>query len=100
MPLLRDVLRTPKSFDINLAIFANRGSLSLDSQCLLLDPDDVADVDDVPDEARAVGYDYVLSMDDVDSIISNLVAQVRAPADELRFEALRFYLTRDAFIVL
>jgi hypothetical protein len=100
MPLLREVLSDPKAFDINLALFADRQSLRLESDCLLLDPDDVDDVDDVPDEARAAGYDYILSLNDVDSIIDNLLAQTRDPSDDLRLEALRFYLARDAFIVV
>ena len=100
MPQLRDVLRDPKSFDIDLALFADRPALSLESDCLLLDPDDVEDIDDVPDAARAAGYAYVLSMNDVDSIIDNLVDQVADPSDELRFAALQFYLARDAYIAV
>ena len=98
MPQLRDVLQDPKAFNLSYALFADKSSLSLDSDVLVLDADDVEEGEEDPAEARAAGYDYVLMMNDVHGIISNLLAQQRQPTDELRLDALRFYLARDAYI--
>lgn len=100
MPPLRDVLRSPGAFDRRHALYADRASLDPRSECLVLDPDDAADTDDDPEPAKAAGYRYLLMMDDVGGIVANLAAQSPEPSDELRCRALRFYLDRDAFIVL
>lgn len=99
MPSLRPVLTNPKAFDLDHALFADRGTLSLDANCLVLDTSGV-DVSDVPAEARAASYDDALTMDDVDPVVDNLSDQVSDPATDLRFMALRFYLDWDAFIAL
>lgn len=100
MPQLREVLRDPKAFDPSHALFADKSALGLDSDCLILDADDLEEGEDDPAEAREAGYDYVLMMDDVNGIITNLLAQVDQPSDDLRFESFRFYLARDAYIAL
>lgn len=101
MPAIRDVLRNPKSFDLRFALYAAKPVVDLDADCLVLDPNDVEDDDDEePAAARNVGYQYVLMMNDVNGIITNLLQQVPNPSDELRLQAFQFYFARDAYIAV
>ncbi|WP_110589277.1 DUF7716 domain-containing protein [Microbacterium suaedae] len=67
---------------------------------LVWDVDDVADdATDLPAEASALGYEYVLGVDDVQSIVANARAQRPEATTADLLLALQHYLGRDAFIV-
>ena len=101
MPTVREVLRDPKAFDVRHALYADKPVGGLDAECLVLDPNDVEDDDDEePAAARDAGYQYVLMMNDVNGIIRNLLQQTADPSDDLRLDALRFYLAHDAYIAV
>ncbi|UFU07464.1 DUF7716 domain-containing protein [Ruania halotolerans] len=67
---------------------------------LVWDVDDVADdATDLPSEASALGYEYVLGIDDVQSIVANARAQRPGATTADLLLAFQHYLARDAFIV-
>lgn len=66
---------------------------------LIWDMDDVKSDSDIPAEARALGFDYVLSMQTVQSIISNALQQRPGASLEQLLDALDFYYRNDAFVV-
>lgn len=100
--LLGEVLRTAEDLPWTHALYAPAGPLQLDESTpvLVWDVDDVADdATDLPAEAIALGYDYVLAIDDVQSIVANARSQRVNPTTADLLLALRHYLDRDAFIV-
>ncbi|RZU60956.1 DUF7716 domain-containing protein [Zhihengliuella halotolerans] len=100
--LLGEVLRTAEDLPWTHALYAPAGRWQLDESTpvLVWDVDDVVDgAADLPAEAVALGYDYVLAIDDVQSIVANARAQRVNPTTAELLLAFRHYLACDAFIV-
>ncbi|GHD03993.1 DUF7716 domain-containing protein [Zhihengliuella salsuginis] len=100
--LLGEVLKTAEKLPWTHALYApaQRRGFDESTPVLVWDVDDVVDdATDLPAEAIALGYDYVLSVDDVQSIVANARAQRANPATADLLLAFRHYLARDAFIV-
>lgn len=97
---LEDVLLDPTRFRFGDALYMDRSrEFSLDSECLVWDVDDVIDDDiDLPEPAVKRGFDYVLDLQAVLSIVENIRAQRPAASTELLLDAFLFYWRHDAFI--
>ena len=98
---LGEVLRDPDRFPWNDALYAAAASaFAEDLPVLVHDPDDVDDdVSDLPSEAAALGYEYVLGMQTVQSIVRNARQQRPEASTTDLLDALDFYYSNDAFIV-
>jgi hypothetical protein len=74
------------------------GKLALDTESLVLDPDDMDPDEDIPPEAVQKGFTEGLGIADVRSIRDNAKLQGKAPTDDELLEAFAYYLAHDAFI--
>ncbi|MGP9652127.1 DUF7716 domain-containing protein [Glutamicibacter sp. AOP38-B1-38] len=100
--LLGDVLRTAGDLPWTHALYASAGRRSFEESApvLVWDVDDVSDAaTDLPAEAIALDYEYVLAIDDVQSIVANALAQRPGATTAELLLAFQHYLDRDAFIV-
>lgn len=79
-------------------VYRAPGPLTLDSQCLVHDPDDVPHGGELPEAASHLGYVEVIGIDDLCSIRENARMQGRVPADDELLEALIYYLVNDAYM--
>ena len=97
---LRDVLVDPERYRWTDALYLScERSWDGGSRCLILDPEETDDPDDDPILANENGLQYVLSMQDVQSIVRNAKRQkIELSEDEL-IRALDFYFANDAYIV-
>ncbi|MGQ7249539.1 DUF7716 domain-containing protein [Halomonas sp. V046] len=98
---LIDVLKNTENFDLDYALFLSARPWKTDTKALVLDPDDVGDPTDPdadPQEAKDLGMQYALMMQDIDDICENLKSQVSLPSDEDFLKAFNFYMENDAFI--
>lgn len=96
---LGDVLRYPEAFMWSDALYALPGAvLTAALPVLVWDVDDVDDDTDLPVEATSLGYDYVLSIQDVQAIIANTRDQrPTATIDDL-LVGVKHYIDTDAFV--
>lgn len=68
---------------------------------MVLDPDDVEDdEDDVPREAKEKHLMYALSIQTIQSIVSNLKQQMHDISENDLVEAFLYYYNNDAYIEL
>lgn len=68
----------------------------MDTDCVVLDPDDV-DIDhDVPAEAERLGFVNGLGIDDIRSIEKNAQLQGKKPSEDEMLRAFVYYLQNDA----
>ena len=98
---LIDVIQAPGNFNWRYALFLPQKKWQLDTQCLVLDPDDVDnpdDPDDNPRQAKDLGFDYVLMIQDIDSIYENAKSQKPGLTATELLDAFMFYYKNDAFI--
>lgn len=95
---LLDVFRELDTLTWHHVVYLPPGSFSVDTVCLVLDPDDVDPDEELPEEARNAGYRAGLGIDDIRSIRENARQQGRAPTDEEMVRAFDYYLQNDAFI--
>ena len=97
--ILGDVLQHPEAFVWSDALYAPPGAdLSPSLPVLVWDVDDVDEDTDLPAEAVTSGYDYVLSIQDVQSVVANARDQrPGATLDDLTV-ALKHYVGTDAFV--
>lgn len=65
---------------------------------LVWDVDDVDGEDDLPEAARALGYEYVLGVHDIQGIVANAWEQRPGASVADLLVAFRHYLDRDAFV--
>ncbi len=94
---LREALSLANSASDTAALFLPLGrEWTLDTVCALLetDPDD----DEPPKLAQYHGLGHVLSVPQLQDIISNAQQQLADPASEQLLAALLFYYDHDAFI--
>ncbi|RGE19262.1 hypothetical protein [Leucobacter sp. wl10] len=98
---LAEVLRTAAvlPWDHALYVSAGAGALTEETPVLVWDVDDVVDDgSDLPAAARALGYEYLIGIQDVRGVVENARAQRPAPTIADLLAALRYYVAHDAFI--
>lgn len=95
------VLQRPEEHPWNHALYATPDATFDDTLPVLIwDVDDIAEDDsDLPAEALALGYDYVLDLQTLQSIVANARQQRPEATAEDLLGALVFYYDNDAFIV-
>lgn len=96
---LADVVNDPFVFKYSDALYmAPNAPFDLDIPVLVHDINDVDGDADLPKIALDLGYDYVLTMQTIQSIVANARAQnPNATPDDL-IDALSYYYDNDAFI--
>lgn len=95
------LLNRPEEHPWNHALYAPpEAAFDETLPVLIWDVDDIAEDDaELPAEALALGYDYVLNMQTVQSIVAN-ARQQRPEADTKDLlDALAYYYENDAFMV-
>lgn len=99
---LIEVLRAANQqrWDHALYLPHDRKKWALDTNALVLDPEDVENPDNPSDDpiiAKSNNYRYVLMIQDIQSIVEN--ARMQKPAsDQVLYDAFMYYLEHDAFI--
>ena len=81
-------------------IYRPPGNLTLDSPCVVHDPDDVPPDGELPHEVRRLGYVEAVGIDDLRSIRDNMRTQGRVPTHEELLKAFTYYLEHDAFMAV
>jgi hypothetical protein len=95
---LRDVFGQLANLPWNHVVYLPLGAPTLDTECVVLDPDDVAPDQDVPEEVADLGFEEGLGIDDIRSIQENARLQGRKPSEDEMLQAFVYYLRNDAFI--
>jgi len=95
---IRDVFGQLGSFPWNHVVYLPPGTPTLDTECVVLDPDDGDPDQDVPEQAADLGFEEGLGIDDIRSIQENAQLQGRKPSDDEMLQAFVYYLQNDAFI--
>jgi len=93
---IRDLLRRLTDFDWSQHVYLPPGELSLESEVVVGEPDELDEDENVPD--AAAGLVEGLGIDDLRSIRENARQQGRAPTEEEMLRGLRYFIERDAFI--
>ncbi|AUH64615.1 DUF7716 domain-containing protein [Paracoccus zhejiangensis] len=98
--IISEVLADPTAYLWKDALFAEPVKpLTAETPCMVHDPNDVEDDElDLPNAVVEAGFDYVIAMQTVQSIVENARLQGRGDSLEDRLRALNFYLENDAFI--
>ena len=99
---LIDVLKNPKDFPWNHALYMALGDPSLYMPVLVLDPDDVENPDDPDDDpvlAKVNGFKYALMMQDVEGVVVNAQSQKIEIDENDLMTAFLYYLRNDAYYV-
>lgn len=100
---LISVLKNPGKYPWNYALYLPKESWTPNTSAMVLDPDDIdnpEDPDDDPRAAKDAGFEYVLMMQDVDSISQNARLQKSSISEKDLFKAFTHYIKNDAFITL
>ncbi|WP_291571657.1 DUF7716 domain-containing protein [Clostridium sp. UBA4548] len=97
---LRDILLNSEDFKWSDALFLVRDEeWTLDSECAVLDPDDVEDdADEEPRFASDNNMKYALSMQDIQSIVDNANQQHEYSSEGELLQAFLYYYDHDAYI--
>ena len=82
-----------------LVSFGARPS-TLDDMCFVSDSADLAENEDVPAEAEALGWRTALLVEEIQSILTNLRGQVGEPAPDLVVRAIAYYVNNNAFLTV
>jgi hypothetical protein len=82
----------------NHAVYLPASALTLETRCLVLDPNDVEPETDIPAAAATRGYTQSIGLSDVRSVEHNAQQQGKQPTQEEFLAALSYYLGHDAFI--
>ncbi|UNL87566.1 DUF7716 domain-containing protein [Priestia koreensis] len=98
--VLRNVLlnATDLNWDDSLFLSSNDDKWSLISECYLYNLDHLDDDDEIPKFARDNDFKYVLSIADVQDIVSNAQQQLIKCSELDLFNAFYYYFKNDAFI--
>lgn len=96
---LGDVLLLARDFPWNHALYLPKsGELKADTPCLVLDPDlGVDGPDDIPTVLNH-NLKYIIDMQSVQGIADNARAQLGNVRLDQLISALKYYLSKDAFI--
>ncbi|SCW66692.1 hypothetical protein SAMN04487970_102646 [Paenibacillus tianmuensis] len=102
--VLRDILNNIEQFEWSDDLFLPEDETwSLDTKGAVL-PDDIDDMendsDEIPKFAKEHNLKYVLGIDSVRGIISNISDQKASCTDNDLFEAFLYYYDNDAFLVI
>ena len=98
MITLKDVLTRPEAFNWSDSLYLPEKEWTLDTECLIWDPDDVEDDnDELPRPAAERQLYCAISLQIVQSIVTNAREQIPNCTDELLLEALAYYWDNDAF---
>ena len=96
------ILKNIDEFKWSDAIFLPEDEVwEKDTKGMVLDPDDVEDdEDDVPREAKEKHLMYALSIQTIQSIVSNLKQQMHDISENDLVETFLYYYNNDAYIEL
>lgn len=99
---LRYLLVNIEQFEWSDALFLPEDAIwSLDTHCLVLDPDDVEDdADEVPRLAKDNNLMYTLGIQTIQDIVRNAYEQKIECTDVDLFKAFLYYYDNDAFIII
>jgi hypothetical protein len=95
---LQEVFENLRSFIWYHVVYLPPGTPSLETECIVLDPNDVDSDQDLPSDAASLGFVEGLGIDDIRSIQSNAQLQGKLPSKHEMLQALVYYLENDAFI--
>ncbi len=95
---LRDVFRELGNLPWNHVVYLPLGTPTLNTECVVLDPDDAVPDQDIPREAADLNFEEGLGMDDIRSIRENAHLQGKRPSENEMLQALVYYLENDAFL--
>ena len=95
---LGDVFSQLADLPWNHVVYLPAGTPTLDTECVVLDPDLVTPDQDVPAQAARLGFEQGLGIDDIRSIRENTRLQGRDTSDYAMLQAFVYYLQNDAFI--
>jgi hypothetical protein len=79
-------------------VYTDPTSISIDSECIVFDPDELPPDQEAPEAAVAAGLDESLSVADIRAIVKNAQQQGRGPTEQEFIQAFQFYIENDAFI--
>jgi hypothetical protein len=99
---LREVLLKSESFPWGDALYMPPlKPWSLETPCIVHDVDDVEDDErDLPNVVIEHGFEYVLGMQLIQSIVSNLRLQTLNPSESDYLAAFTFYVENDSYMVV
>lgn len=96
---LRKVLVSAESYSWESSLFLpDSMNWEIDSLCAVLNMDDLADDEEVPEFAVKNRLIYVLSIQEIQDIVRNAYSQRSNCVDKNLFEAFLYYYKNDAFI--
>lgn len=95
---IRAVFGQLDSLPWNYAVYLPPGTPTLDTNCIVLDPDDVDPDQNIPEDAVDLGFEEGLGIADIRSIQENAQLQGRKPSADEMLRAFVYYLQNDAFI--
>ncbi|WP_395682080.1 hypothetical protein [Dokdonella sp.] len=94
---LKDAVVHASDFPWNYSLYLPKDQpWNLTTPCLVRDPD--AEDAELSDAANDLGFDYVLNMQQVQSIVRNAQKQLVRITDEDLLRALLYYYDNDAYI--
>lgn len=97
---LRDLLVDVEKYSWKDSLFFSKeGEWSLDSNCAVLNMDDLEDDEEIPPFAFDNNLRYVLTIQEVQDVVKNIRLQNEDCSEEDLIKALLYYYKNDAFIV-
>jgi hypothetical protein len=98
---LRELLVDVQDFSWKDSLFLpTTGTLSLDSNCAVLNMDDLDEDEETPKFAIDNNLKYALTIQDVKDVVKNIREQSPECTDDDLLKALLYYYQNDAFILL
>lgn len=99
---LGDVLDHANELPRSEELYLSRGdgAWTLQSLCIVWDPDDCREGQDLPAVVIERGFEPILGIAEVQGIVRNARLQKPVPSREELFRAFLFFLKNDAFIQL
>lgn len=97
---LQEILTRALELPWDHHLYLKLGDISLQQEVFVLNDNEEneRDIDDEPLHATGSGFKYYLSMQDVQSVVENLQAQIGKPSPLQLLEALKHYHINDSFI--
>ena len=95
---IRDVFEQINQLPWNYVVYLPAGPPALDTECIVLDPDDIGPNHEAPVDAVDLGFEEGLGIDDIRSIKENAQFQGKKPTEIEMLQAFAYYLENDAFI--
>jgi hypothetical protein len=96
---LGSVLKTIDNYPWYLALYLPRAMpWTLDSQALVLDPNDCEEAEEEPSFAKSQNFRYALTIQDLQGIADNARAQRQDLGDQDLLAAFLYYWEHDAYL--